>query len=150
MQNDPDYLDLLPQMSPLDEPGVSAGTPAWVRRFARSIVLTMIMAPVLAIVTYFLLFFCAVAFAVIFGDFPWHESEVLREAENFMVEQDPSFRVQDHDRTIRWVGGRTGAWEIYFTHRITRDRRCIRWINSGFMYTFEEIECPPVIVRPTG
>src|SRR5262245_60965009 len=141
MQKDPNYLGLVPQMNPIDEPGVSAGVPNWLRRFARSIVLAPIMVPVLAIVTYYLLFFCAVAFAMAFGDFPLRESAVLREAGNFMVEQDHSFRVQEHDANIRWVGGRTGAWEIYFIHKLTRERRCVRWIDCGFVlgkYTFEE------------
>ena len=152
MQNDPDHLDLLPRMSPVEEPESFPGVPAAVHRFARSMVLAVIMAPVLSFAAYILLFFCAVAFAMTFGDFPWHQSEVLLEAGNFMVQQDPAFRVQDHDATIRWVGGRKGAWEIYFTHRITRERRCLRWINGGFLYgySFEEIDCPAVIDGPSG
>ena len=153
MQNDPDYLDLLPQISPVGEPGVSAGVPVAVRRFALFTVLAAIMVPVIAIVGYFTIYLCYVAFAMTFGDFPWHESEVLLEAGNFMVQEDPAFRVQDHDATIRWVGGRTGAWEIYFTNKITKERRCVRWINCGFAlgaYTFEEIKWPPVTLSPTG
>ncbi len=150
MQNAPDDLNLLHNLSPLDEPGVSAGVPVGVRRAARSMLLAVILVPVFAIVTYCVLFFCAVAFAMTFGDFPWHESEVLREAGEFMVRADPSLRLWDHDATIRWVGGRKGAWEIRFSHKVTRKQRCVRWVNLGFalgMYTFEEIRCPPVTVR---
>jgi hypothetical protein len=124
----------------------------WGRRFALFIILAAIIVPILAVVAYYLLVFCAIAFALLFGEYPFHESEVLREAGNFIVERDPSFRVQDHDATIRWVGGRSGAWEIYFTHKNTRERKCVRWVNCGFLYgyTFKWLECPPIMVRPTG
>ena len=82
--------------------------------------------PLLAVVTYFLVLFAAVACAMAFGDYPFHQSAVLSEARDFMVQKDPAFRLQEHDATIQWVGGRTGAWEIYFAHRITRERRCVR------------------------
>jgi hypothetical protein len=108
--------------------------------------------PLLAIVTYFLVLFAAVAIATALGDYPFHQSTVLSEAQKFMVEEDPAFRLQEHDATIRWVGGRNGAWEIYFTHRITRERRCVRWINCGFLYgyTFEQIKCSPTGLEPSG
>ena len=41
MQKDSDYLDLMPQMGPVDEPGVSAGVLMILRRFARPIVLAI-------------------------------------------------------------------------------------------------------------
>jgi hypothetical protein len=152
MESDSDYLERLRQLSAVDEPGVATRVLVCGRRFALFIVLAAIIVPILAVVAYYLLLFCAVVFALIFGDYPFHESEVLREAGNFIVEHDPSFRVQDHDATIRWVGGRTGAWEIYFTHKTTRQRKCVRWVNCGFLYgyTFEWMKCPSIKVLPSG
>jgi hypothetical protein len=69
-----------------------------------------------------------------------------------MVAWDPSFRMKDYQASIRWVGGRDGAWEISFVHKITRQRRCLRWINGGFLYgySFEEIDCTTVKDGPSG
>jgi hypothetical protein len=78
MQDDPFDPELLPQMSPLDDLGVYEGVSAVLRRFARSVFLAVIIVAVFAIIGYFLLYFCDVAYAMAFGDVPWHESEVLR------------------------------------------------------------------------
>jgi hypothetical protein len=64
MQNDACYIELQRQMSPVDEPGFSARGPLRVRRLGKSILQAAITVPILAIVTYFLLFFSAVAFAL--------------------------------------------------------------------------------------
>ena len=112
MQKDSDYLDLMPQMGPVDEPGVSAGV--------------LMILPPLSLDPSFLAI----------------NRHVLSDAKDFMVQKDPAFRVQDHNATIRWVGGRTGAWEIYFTHKVSGERKCVRWVNYGSalgMYSFDEI-----------
>jgi hypothetical protein len=67
-----------------------------------------------------------------------------------MVLTDPKFRIEEYRAVIQWVGGRRGTWEIYFTHRISGQRKCLRWIQGLLYGGFIDIKCPPQAVRPHG
>jgi hypothetical protein len=110
----------------------------------------MVIVPVLGILTPVLFFLFALCWASIFGDVPWGRWTVVGTAGDHMAVGDPSFRIEDYDAVVRWVGGRDGAWEVYFTHKITGHRTCLRWVNGGLVYSFIEIDCPTVAVRPSG
>jgi hypothetical protein len=112
-------------------------------RFRLSLLQAMIIVAILGILTPFLLSAFFVCWALVFGHVPWERWSVLQSAREAMVRQDPKFRKEDHDATIQWVGRRDGWWVVQFTHKITKQRRCLRWINCGVLYgyTLEEIDC---------
>jgi hypothetical protein len=145
-------LDRLPRLTPIDEPAASS-TECGVRRGeSLAILRAMIKVLVLGVLGYFVFSILMLCWAVTFGDYPWGRWERVRDAGEYLSDRDPSFHIEDYDASVRWVGGRKGTWEIYFAHKATRQRKCLRWINGGFlyMYSFEEIDCPIVRDGPSG
>jgi hypothetical protein len=121
-------------------------------RFRITLLQAMIMVPVLGVLSCFVFLILGLGWASTFGDYPWGRWTVLDAAGQEMEASDPNFRITDYQASIRSVGGRDGAWEISFVHNITRQRRCLRWINSGLLYgySFEKIDCPTVKYGPGG
>ena len=140
-------LDRLPRLAPIDEPTAST-TGCGVRRGGIEAGLkAMMKVLILGVLGYFVFSILMLCWAVTFGDYPWSRWERVRQAGRYLSEADPDFRIQDYDASVQWVGeGRAGTWEIHFTHKATRQRKCVRWINGGFLYaySFEEIDCPTV------
>jgi hypothetical protein len=145
-------LDRLPRMTPVDEPAVLSTACGARRGASLAILRAMIKVLVLGLLGYFVFSILMLGWAVTFGDYPWGRWTVVSDAGKYLSERDPGFRIKDYDAIVRWVGGREGAWEIYFTHKATWQRRCLQWINGGFLYgySFKEIDCPAAIDGPSG
>jgi len=145
-------LDRLPRMTPVHPPAVPS-TACGVRGGASLAILrAMIKLLVLGLLGYFVFSILMLGCAVTFGDYPWGRWTVVSDAGKYLSERYPGFRIKDYDASVRWVGGREGTWEIYFTHKATRQRRWLRWLNCGFLYgySFIEIDCPPAMDGPSN
>jgi hypothetical protein len=68
---------------------------------------------------------------------------VLEAAWMHMESNDPRVRREDYETVVRWVEGRKGAWEVYFTHKATGRRKWLRLLEMIPYGAFIEIKCPP-------
>ena len=118
--------------------------------FRLSLLRAMIIVPILGIFTPFLVVLFVLGYAVLFGDVPWGRWSVPNAAAEHMALVDPKFRIEDYEATTRWVGGRNGSWEVYYTHKVSGQRRCLRYISTFIYGAFIEIDCPPAMVRPSS
>jgi hypothetical protein len=119
-------------------------------RFRVSVLQAMIIVPVLGILTPCFFGFFVLVWFMVFGDVPWSRWSVPNAAIDHVALEDPKFRIKDYEVFTQWIGGRNGSWEVHFTHKVTRQRRCLRYVNTFPYGAFTEIDCPPVTARPGG
>jgi len=81
------------------------------------------------------------------GFAPRSESEVIAQATDEMISVDPSFRIEDHEVIVQWAAGDR---VIHFIHKISQERRCLRWIDTFPYGAIMEIKCPPPLASPGG
>jgi hypothetical protein len=76
--------------------------------------------------------------------------EVLETAWTHTEFSDPKVRREDYETVVQWVGGGKGAWEVHFTHKVTRRRKCLRLVEMVPYGAFVEIKCPPTTESTTA